>query len=86
MQSPAAHLDRDVFQGVHREVRAPLDEAMFQLLDEQPLAPEARERGIQPAIRLGPHRDQLDAEPGVVAQELGPGRSPPAAGRVGFGA
>ncbi len=62
---PLGELHRYVFHGVHGDVGPSLQHGRFQLLDEQPLAADLGERGIQDLVTLSAHGDQLDLQLGV---------------------
>ena len=63
----ARERDRDVFHGMHRDVRAVFEQALFQLLDEQSLAADLRQAAIEDAIALGRHGDEFHLESRVMA-------------------
>jgi hypothetical protein len=62
---PFRQLGRHILHGMHRDVRAVFQHALFQLLHEQALAADLRQRAVQHAVALGTHGNQLDGQPGV---------------------
>jgi hypothetical protein len=59
------HARRQVLRAVHRQVRAPVEQRLLELLHEEPLAAHLRERHVLESVAGGAQRDQLrrDAEP-----------------------
>jgi hypothetical protein len=55
-------LHRHVFHGVDGDVGPPFQHGSFQLLDEQPLAADLGERGIEDLVTLGAHGHQFDLQ------------------------
>jgi hypothetical protein len=54
------------------ELGLAFEQRLFELLDEQPLATDGRERLVEDAIARGRDRQQFDREPGVrTGQQLG---------------
>src|SRR5690606_10724269 len=64
-------LGRDVLQRMHREVRPPLEQRLFDFLDEEPLAANRGESPILNAIAGRRERDLLDTEPRMHLDQLG---------------
>ena len=63
------HLHRHVLERVHRQVSAALLQRDFQLLDEQALAADLRQRAVQDLVTLRRHAQQLDAPAEALAQQ-----------------
>jgi hypothetical protein len=64
-----------VFERMHREVGAPLDERLFDLLDENALATNFAQSAILNAIPGGGDVQFLDIDALLLAEELHPGSS-----------
>ena len=62
---PVRELRRDVLHRVHGEVRLAVEHRALELLDEQALAAERRQRPVEPAVAGGRHRHELDRARGV---------------------
>ena len=60
-----------ILDRVHGEVGAAFRHGRFQLLHEQTLATDARERRIENLVALGGHAEQLDLQTRVQFQEAG---------------
>ena len=50
---------------MHRQVGLVGQQRRFQLLDEQALATDLGQRGVQQLVAAADHRDQADSQPGV---------------------
>jgi hypothetical protein len=57
---------------MHREIRAAFQECYFEFLDEQPLAPHLRQRGIEDLVAARRHGHQFDPQGRMGGQQTGP--------------
>ena len=82
-REPGGERRRHVLHGVHRAVDAPVRQRLLELLHEQSLAADRRERPLGQAVAAGADQHRLDDEPGVALARgrRRPGRSAPARAR-----
>ena len=57
---PVGKVHRHVLHGVHGDVRGPVQHALFQLLDEQALAADLRQGGVEDLVAARGHAADLD--------------------------
>ena len=57
----------DILERMHGDIRAVVQQAGFEFLDEQALAADGGKAAVENAIALGGHRNEFDLEAGVVA-------------------
>src|SRR5207253_881182 len=58
-REPFRKRERNVFRAVHRQIGPALRERLLQLLDEEALAADFRQRSVEDAVSLGGHRHEL---------------------------
>ena len=56
-----------VLHGMYREVDTAREQPLFKFLNEQPLATDLGERGVEQAVALGGHGHEFDFESGMQA-------------------
>ncbi len=67
---PLGKLHRHILHGVHGDIGPPLQQGVLQLLDEQPLATDLGQRGVEDFVAAGFDLDQFHRDAGVVALQL----------------
>ena len=64
---PTGHLGRQILHRVHRDLGAPVEQRLLDLLDEEPLAADLGERAVEDLVAARLQHQQLDGELRVVA-------------------
>src|SRR5690606_11102997 len=62
-------LDRHILHRMEREIRAAVEQRLLELLDEETLAADLRERTVEEHVAGGLDRNERDVERGLAAPE-----------------